>query len=351
MVFHSAENELLEATDREQDNARSFQELLIRNYRTGPTEINVETQGMFPEPDPVQSAKNRFKSYGEQDVFYLEKPFYQPEHQTNMAFQPRITRGGKRSYHGVIFGDLLIGSNQTVPVAVKPHKDDNAIDSCLSEYFNNEAVRQLGFHNLDPVGFIVRSEDEAYTLTVMDDSISTLDTIDWSNFYPDISTDPGMQDIWRQISYQTAVLHAHGNMSHGDLAARNITTTIEGGVFMIDWEKARINLTSPRDAEVRYNHSYSDLSVLLKSMCRPAHSSFKAGVGLFYGKSMDWWDGFEEIFFDIYKQTRYDIAINGNHSKQTVLDVKEEIVALEDNLRNDMQMMRDICDSIESRGA
>lgn len=298
------------------------------------------------EETPVENAISRFRTYDYKGVptLYLDKPFQIGEGD-KASFTPRISRGGKSSFHGVFFGDMQLG-DYSVPVAVKPHKADGAIRSCLSDYLGNHAVRSLNFHNLTPVGFIIDNEERAYSLTVLDESLTTLDSIDWSDFYPEIEGNPGMQEIWREISAQAAILHASGSASHGDFAARNIATSADGGVFLIDWEKSRLSTGEPRDVEVRYNHSHADLSVLLESMCLPPHADFKSGIGIFYGKEGDWWDGFCKIFFDEYKSIRLHEATKGSHHKKREKDVSEELKQLESDLKVETKMMRAICADI-----
>jgi len=333
-----------ERIDRELENVTRFQEVLSNISHIEPQVVKLDIYEQT-ESDPVNVAKERFASYGSHGTLYLENRYLRFAGE-EASFEPRITRGGKRSAHGVVFGDLNIGEEEPVPVAVKPHKFEGAVDSCLGEYYNNEMVRQLGLPNLEAVGFVVSSGNEAYSMTRIDDTLSTIDAIDWSDFYPDMAKDPGMQEIWRQVSYQAAILHSHGNMSHGDFAARNIAVTIDGGVFLIDWEKAYLNMTPPRDAEARYARSHGDLSMLMESMCRPTHDDFKAGIGLFYGKEADWWQGFREIFFDTYRHVRLELATEGNHHKQTENDVREELHVLDQSLLEDMSMMRDVCSMI-----
>lgn len=338
--------------DRELQNVYEFHEAISSVDRISSHEVRVDLSGDTLESEtPVDQAIRRFRVYGNTGTLYLEDAYLSDGLKVT-DFVPLISRGGKRSYHGVFFGNLHFSNGQEVPVAVKPHIDrGEAVNSCLSEYYNNEAISKLNFPNLQPVGFVALSNDRAYSFTYLDEALSTIDSIDWSSFYPATSEHPGMQEIWRQISEQAAFMHENGSISHGDFAARNIATTIDGGVMFIDWERARISTAEPRDAEVRFTHSHSDLATLLESMCRPTHDRFKAGIGIFYGKELDWWQGFKEVFFDRYRTTRLELLEQSKRSRQLKLDVLEELEVLEQSLFSHMTMMREICNSIPPKEA
>jgi|GEM_PF-846700 len=335
---------------------RDFQEVISSISKIALQDISVPTLAQENEPDPVDKAKKLFDSYGSIGTFYLERKYfeYMPEGLANLSFAPLVSRGGKRSAHGVVFGDLYNGEKHSIPVAIKPHISEKSQDSCLNEYFNNAMVQFLGFPNLESVGFICVGPNRAYSLTLRDDTLTTLDSMNWSDYYPfnykesKESYYSDKWEIWRQISQQTAILHNHGNRVHGDLAVRNIAITISGGVFLIDWERARLMQSEPRDAEVRYNNSYTDLSELMDSICLPLdydarlQYDFKAGIGMFLGKDIEWWKGFQEVFFDEYRGVREELAQMGNHHSQTKHDVTEELEELEKSLRSNMEMLRGI---------
>lgn len=271
---------------------------------------------------------------------------------SQISFEPRISSAGKSSRHGVFFGDLQIGRNQAIPVAVKPHEASSdspaPVASCLKDFLNNDAVKEFGLHTPQAVGYIIGKEgDAAYSLSLLDESLSTLDGIDWSNFFPDTSKDPGMQEIWRELSQQVGILHSTGNASHGDLAPRNAATSADGGVFMIDWETANLSKLPPRDGNVTLLRSHSELSILQESMCRPTHVNYKKGIGLFYGKGGDWWEGFREIFYDEYCETRRMEASNAARPRQggmqRLKEVEAELDALTTMLESDMQRYKEEC--------
>lgn len=309
----------------------------------------------FSDPNPIRDAERRFIAfeYDNQPTLYLNPDVLDcPEQMIDLSFSPLVARGGKRSAHGVFFGELAIGE-QSLRVAVKPHAA-NAFTTGLDDYFKTHGMDALGFNSLTPVGLLLgKDQDEtAYSFTLLEEGLTTIDSIDWSEFYPFANEHPGMQEMWRSISDQAAILHARGNKSHGDMAARNIATNNEGITFLIDWEHARIDNNEARDAESRYSHSYSDISVLLESMCLPPHANIggKTGIGIFYDKKADWWDGFCEVFFDEYVEMRRALAVQGTHHTRVMLEVEEELVQLRRTLCEDVAMFEEICAAIPPLG-
>lgn len=333
-------------------------------------EVLRDLVGIKPIPDsfkfdsehdnPVETAVKNFKDLElpTKKTLYLHNEFFPQQIDTPaITIEPLVARGGKNSKHGVFFGGLNMGENVVIEVAVKPHitavrsmQESDATYSAVKDYANNKIVHELGFDGLQPVGFLLDSLNRAYSFTKLDESITTLDSIDWTNFYPDIHLNPVMHNYWRRISQQAAYLHSIGSSQHGDLAPRNIAVSsvpvADEAIFFIDWEDANINLLNPRDAEVAYGHSYTDLSVILESMCRPPHASFKPGIGIFYNKNDDWWEGFKQIFLDEYCNFRIELATQGNHSSSKINNVKEELVELQRTLQQDIEMYKEICQDL-----
>lgn len=294
---------------------------------------------------PVDAAERRFinnQLTGELTFFGFETD------ELPISFEARVARGGKRSNHGVFFGDLNF-SDHSVAVAVKPHHD-NASKTCFGDYFKGCAVRQLGTYTLKPFGFIIGEvgDNRAYSMTELEDGVSTLDSIDWSTYLPDDSLHPGMQELWRSTREQAAVLHAEGRISHGDMAARNIATTTEGSTFFIDWELACIKATKSNNVQARVEQSYIDLQKLLESMASPPNAkNITPGIGLLFNKEVDWWGAFDDIFFEGYRQARIMLAENSEQPKMVKKDVEIELDVLERNLRRDTEMMKEICKTID----
>jgi hypothetical protein len=306
----------------------------------------IEPDIDFSDDDPIRFAEKRFMAFqhnGRPSLYLNAREVQaQPSH---IGFQPLVSRGGKRSAHGVFFGVLQL-DDAALPIAVKPHTA-NAFTTGLDDYFKTVAMAQVGFESLTPAGLFLGSDKDqtAYSMTLLEEGLTTIDSIDWADFYPHIEENTGMKELWRAVSDQAAILHAAGNRSHGDMAARNIATNSEGMTFLIDWEHARISKDQARDPEVRYSHSYSDLSVLLESMCLPPHANIggKSGIGVFYNQNGDWWQGFCDVFFDEYVYMRRELAQVGTHNAQLRQDVEEELEQLTISLKEDVQMMQDIC--------
>lgn len=340
-VISEVETESEHFNDTELERVQRFEEMLghLSSVRTLDFRLDLQRDN-----EPVEAAVQRFLSYdytGKPELFIADDQGDFSDVDVNF-FAPRIARGGKRSNHGVFFGDLRFDDETSLAVAVKPYTEAANL-ACLRDHGNNVAARALGFSSLKPIGFLLEGNERAYSMTKLDEDITTLDTIDWSQFYPNFTNNPGMIMIFSQIARRMALIHAEGNKNHGDLAGRNIAVTTDDQVFFIDWEKANISLKPPRDAEVRYSNSHADLSVLLESLCLPPHADFKAGLGVFFGKGGDWWEGFCELIFNEYIDLREVMADAGSHHKRVKADIKEELDQLTISLRKGMEMERDIC--------
>lgn len=307
----------------------------------------VDTAIDFSINNPIEHAIKQFLTYeyDGKNTLLLPSELAGYEEVKAVNFSPLVARGGRHSGHGVFFGNLHFDHDNQLPVAIKPHTI-NPQSSSLKDYLNNIGANQLGFFNLQPAGVLLRNSGVSYSLTVLKDDLTTLDTIDWSEFYPKFSDNPGMIQIWSQVARQSALLHANGTLEHGDLAGRNIAITTDDNVFFIDWERATLQLGQPRDAEVRYNHSFGDLSVLAESMCRPPHDDFKAGLGIFYAKTGNWWQGFKDLVFDEYVDYRMGMAANESNHNHTLQDVTEEIEVLSDSLQEEIAVLKEVCKTI-----
>lgn len=300
---------------------------------------SIKTIDVEFEPDsdePVYEAIARFKTYDydQKTGLYLDPVFAQKFSAGVEYFNPLMARG-RHSGHGLFLGVLESKEEKFEKVAVKPFRyEDNFLGKCLKDYFNNAAVRDLGIDTLRPVGLIL-DHNRAYSLTQLDETLTTLDSVDWQNFYDDREENPGMVETWQRIGRLMAVFHSMGSMMHGDLAPRNIADTAEGNLLFIDWELAHISLKAPRDAEVSYGFSYTDLSTLFNAMCRPTDADFQAGIGLLYGKDVDWWEAFKELVFDEYYEYRLSLARNGKHHTSKEAEVRSELEQLAISLKQD----------------
>lgn len=303
-------------------------------------DLNIE---MDPKDiDPVENAIKRFLTYEREPStsLYLD-PDISKNFESIDSFIPLMARG-RRSAHGVFFGVIDNGKGKQIEVAVKPHRLSRTDESCLDDYFKNEAVRQFGFDTLTPVGMLL-DRNRAYSMTRLDESLTSFDTIDWSDFYDKYDENPGMYELWQHTGRILGTMHAMGSITHGDLAARNIAVTADGGVLFFDWEKAFVSLQPARDAEVRYGQTHDDLATLMESMARSPRDVFKGGIGLFKDEGKDWWQGFRELVFDEYVQYRLAVAETGNHHSAKLAEVESELEQLAISLQSDAAMLKKIC--------
>lgn len=315
----------------EQERVRHFQGVLaeVTDIKTVDIPLDLHT------PTPISDAEQHFSwaEYTDGTSVYLHEDYQGAASTSEVTFVPRQSRSGRRSAHGVFFGDLIFGDGGVVPVAVKPHETD--VDtSCITDYLTNIAARQLGLDTLQPVGMVMGHDTKInYSMTRLD-TIDTLDSIDWETI---INTDPKDEDmlaIWDQVARQTAMLHSMGSIDHGDLAARNIGVRLDGGVFLLDWEHANFSTIPPRDAEASYVHSRKDVGELMESMVRPRTHPYKAGIGLLSNHPNPW-EGFRELVFDDYAATRLGFAETHNN----VAEVQEELHELERSLQDYLALL------------
>lgn len=331
----------------ELERVQTFQSVLESLVSVHPVDATMDLR----QPNPAVDKARQLLTYERTTETTLNiSPSFQVECPVSeVRFEPLESRAGKNSRHGVFFGNLIVGEEYySIPVAVKPFIDTSHSEATTVEYLNTAAAHSLGLSSIMPVGFILDGERQSYLLTRLEESLTTLDTIDWSEFYPNTANNPGMSEHWSQTARLLALFHSLGSCCHGDTAGRNLAITADdSGVIMIDWELARISLQPPRDAEIRYGYSQEDLNVLVESLCRPAHINYKAGLGIFYGKGGDWWQAFDNLFFKEYASHRLDFASIGKHKRALLADVKEELPILERNLKDSMEMQRDICSQIQ----
>lgn len=291
---------------------------------------------------PVESSIRRFELYerSAEPAFLLASSLSPFAGQSPRSLYPRVARGGHRSRHGVFFADIEMDGGTRVPVAVKPFDLDDHVGACARDYFSNCAIREFGFESLQPAG-IVSMPDRSYALTVLDESLSTLDSINWKVFYPDTTKHPGMRQLNSQIARQLAFMHSTGRIKHGDFAHRNIATTAEGNLFFIDWEGS-VQTSSPgRDAEMRYSNSYPDIKDMLKSICLPKNAHPVAGIEMLYGKDdCDWWNAFREIFFDEYLAFRQDCAVSERMTPVDIRETNDELQQLVSSIREEARILQ-----------
>jgi len=323
--------------EKEQIRIQVFKDALIRYSLV--TTIGVDLEMDSGLPNPPSNAVKVFNSYEKKAPgLYLDKSAETYSSSKITEFLPRVARGGKNSAHGTFFGDLVFDDGQQIAVAVKPYQYGSNNESALMEYFNTKAVNKIGLYTLQSVGVLLSPNDSkpAYFITELIDSLTTLDTINWSGFFPNTDANPEMVQIWSQVARKLAFLHSLGSSMHCDFAGRNIALNEDDYVFFIDWEKSHISRLAARDSEVSYNFSYTDLAMLMESFVHLPNAKFKAGLGIFCGKDDDWWQGFRDIFLDEYIDTRNRFAETNKNQTQ----VTEELIALEASLQKDMEFAR-----------
>lgn len=314
----------------------------------------------FSVSDPLHSAIREIRGLGIQrgllfDLATIRSITYEGSEvpKAIVEFVPRVSRG-KKSAHGVFFGDIVFDNDRTLEVAVKPFTDENNEWGALYDQLSNYAVRKLGLYTLEPAGVLLDGNGEhgtSYSMTVLEEGMTTFDSIDWTDFADAMEENPGMTELWSSLARTVAVLHASGQSNQGDLAGRNIATSDDGGAFLIDWEKARFSGNAPRDADTRYQFSSVDLTQLVESMCRTPDDPLMPGIGIFKLDKPDWWKQFCTIFYDDYLDTRKLLAEEGSHHKATVVDVNSELTALTDKLKSEMQKQRKVIENATLRTA
>ncbi len=318
----------------EETRVRTFQETLGQIAEARVVDISLDLYQDDPVHDGVMSLTA--EAYSAQPTF-LVHPAQEALAQPDITFTPLRTRGGKRSVHGVFFGTMQWQDGNAMQVAVKPHDTDSR-RSCATDYVANVAIDELGLHNLESLGVVMSARDEtAYSITRLNPGLTTLDSVNWRYFKEDPNVARYSSTIWSQVARQTAMIHALGSVKHGDLAARNIAVQSDGGVFPIDWEHASISLKTPRDAEVRYSMSWTDMSMLMESLILPpvAPAGTKIGLGLFAG-SHDVWGDFSATVFDEYAQTRLGYV---QSDPAAFKEVEEELHELSRSLQAHIELI------------
>lgn len=332
----------------------SNREVLSRQFLWSPEYEFAETISTAPveelmvQPDlksaqPSDEAGKRFiaMQYKPETTFYVTSEFKQVSGSEIIGFEPFVSSTGVLSYHGVFFGGLETENGSQIPVAVKPHEivcDDvvskrDAEKSCFSDYFTNVAAKLGHLCSLEPVGFILGKDGDPYTITLLEDDLTTLDSIDWTVFYREGTETVGMRDIWKKTAVNVANLHSIGDSLHGDLATRNIATNSDGQILLIDWEHGNITESNSGDIEERFGNSLVDLRKLMDDMARPTHLLSNPGVGLFQECSGSWWEAYVDIFYDKYKEWREVHAAQGKHHTQRVENTEDELVQLDVTLK------------------
>ena len=303
-------------------------------------EINENKQ------NPKNDARERFLASRRRTgdpIAYLN-PDIAKLYNGSISFEPYRSQGGKASRHGVIFGDLHFGQNESVSIAIKPFEIvDGRVQAereWLDDYFGNSAAFKLGVGGLKPVGIIDDADHTLYSLTVLQKSLDTFDNIDWSGFLPDFQLNPGMAELWSRAAHSIAILHSLGDSYHGDLYLRNLATNPEGQVFPIDWEYGDFCCQFIDDLETRFTNRFRDLKNLLKGMASPVNIGIESGAGIFMNTDSSWWQAFNQVFYSEYQTWRIELASQGSHHMRIVKSTEEELSQLDKDLENELDLLQ-----------
>lgn len=337
--YENIQPEISRPVETEQDRVVAFQETLDTVGDARVLHLKLDLY----QDDPVRDVSQQVKAEGyKSEPSLLVNPKYEELTKGAVSFAPYRTRGGKRSMHGVFFGELRYGEGddeKTVPVAVKPHTTDSR-DSAARDYATNVIVDEIGLHNLESIGVIMSSDAEktTYSMSLLNPEITTLDSVNWEYMKKHPATAQQVPIIWNQVARRAAMLHSLGSVKHGDLAARNIALHADGDVFPIDWELASLSLKQPLDAEARYNLSRADLGLLLESVVMPLKApagSLRSGIDLFKG-STDVWADFKSTIYDEYVQTRLGFV---KDKPAQLAEVRDELEELTHSLQAHLQLI------------
>ena len=332
-----ASNELLP----EERRIAEFQQTLARVGLTELTYTRVDTG----QADPAFAAQKSFfagPDFKGEPTFYLNSDVAHEFTSDIVDFEPFVSRG-KGSAHQVFFGALMLADGSEVHVAIKPYESDPtdpsqryaAEENCFRDYFTNVAAKDCGFESLESVGFILDQEGYPYSLTLLEESLSTLDSINWTRFYEQGYETVGMRELIHKVALLTAWLHSNGDSFHGDLALRNVATNPHGHVFFIDWEKGKVTNLPSGDVEERFGKSWLDLKTFLADIAKPTKCE-NPGAGLFTLCEEDWWTAFKDIFLDDYVEYRKRFVQQGSHRTQRMRDTADELAQLENDLHKEM---------------
>lgn len=316
-----------------------------RKFETEITGIKIQELSVLPdisEAYPAVEAGRRFISsqYSSDQTLYVDSQYVASVGDEIVGFESYSSNTGVASFHGVFFGELHVSSGATIPVAVKPHKsiDDDLVSrreaeqSCFADYFTNIATEQAHIGSLKSLGFVIGRDGGIYTLSIIEDELTTLDSIDWTVFFEEGEETQGMRDIWRKAAVNIANLHSIGASFHGDLATRNIATNTDGQILLIDWEFGNITERPSVDMEERFGRTLHDLRKLVEDLLKPTTLTNGQGVGLFTHCKGSYWEAFEEFFFDKYEEWREIHAAQGKHHTKKVEGTAEELTQLRTSL-------------------
>ena len=278
-----------------------------------------------PLDEPVEYALRRFDAYHAADHTLYVPGRLADTPTDEVAFEPFSSSTDKKSRHGVFFGSLALGG-RIAKVAVKPFEDDFNWTPAIREQLMTRAFASQGLHTLRPFGALLATDEtgneRAYSLTRLEEGLTTFDGLDWRKYYPDTFKHPGMRTMWKALATETAAMHATGRLSHNDFWPRNYAHTPVEESLIIDHELSHFSPEEARDAETRYSRSMPDIISALGGICLPrqSKSSNLSGLDMFPAPP----DGgheqaFYDIFFRDYLEARNALA------KKTSMQARSEI--------------------------
>lgn len=320
---------------------------------------DIETISVVPDiglADPTVDATRRFiaEQYRPETTLYLV-PELSDELAGNVVGFEQIVSSldSSASGHGVFFGSIYLADGGELQVAVKPHHigDADANDrrkmerSCLRDYFTNVAAHEAKFDGIKSIGFMLGDDGTPFSLTLLDLSINTLETVEWTKMYKEGHETSGMKADLEKAAILLARVHVTGDSFHGDPAPRNCAGNLDGQMFLIDWELGNITTQSDESGKTRSKMTYYDLSRFMRSLAHPKSLPKEAGVAMFKDCKGSWWDAFKDVFLDSYMDWRLALVADGSHQAKAVRQTKEELEHIQEKLRMDMLMIQDRFDT------
>lgn len=315
---------------------------LLSSIEVVPMEFEVDVSSQNPSVDVMREVQvsSDFKT----PKFFVIPELFESVSKRLVGFEPVVASGVQGSRHGVFFGDLVFDDWSEIAVAVKPYvsptdevnEKRKAESECLNDFFTTTAARESGFESIVPLGFILDADGTPYSITLLDEGIDTLDTFDWTNFFDEDFDSQNMRNILTKLAFHAAILHEHGDSFHGDLAPRNAAYTMEGNVFLIDWEYGKVTSHSSGDPEEHFGRTFTDLKSMMLAMMDPTDLKHNPGIGLFESAKGPWWDAFQETFFLDYAECRRMLATQGSHHQKKLQQTSQEITMLEHMLQETM---------------
>jgi hypothetical protein len=296
--------------------------------------LSVEADPYQPDPSTAAQAEFFSKDFQQNATFYVLPEIAEVMSEQLTGFEPLVSRGGQESRHGVFFGAFMFNDGSELQVAVKPFASEEEADirqregACLKDYFVNQAANKAGVKSLEGVGFMMGADGQPYSITVLQTSLNTMETVEWNKFFEDGAETTGMRQQLDGTADAAAEVHSKGNSLHADLTLRNVATEPDGGQMLIDWEFGHVSLGETYDADKRAANTVTDLILFMQSLI---------DAGLFERAQDDRWTAFRAIFLDKYTGQRLAIAGQEGQPPEAIGLVEAELVRVEQELETRMR--------------